>query len=98
MPHTDWGYIPMEWYASDGDQLTCPEADCQTGIKACDTEWQTADHYNWIHSSIRMEYRYPACQARLVSFTAASDHIANKRTDQGHIDHGVHVQAGLATW
>ena len=63
-------------------------------IKACDTEWQAADHYNRIHSSIQMEYRCPACRARLVSFSAASDHIASNRTDQGHIDHGVHVQVG----
>ena len=91
----DGGYIPMEWYASDGGQLlVCPEPDCEEGIPASKTEWQAAENYNRIYSSIRLAYCCPACKAHMVSFQVASNHIVAKRTDQGHIEHGVHVQVG----
>ena len=89
------GYIPREWYAGASEgQLACPEQDCTEGIDACKTEWLAAEHYNQVHSAVRMGYRCPACGERLLSFQEACVHIAHNRQDEQHIAEGVHVQVG----
>ena len=78
------------------DGLRCPEKRCQ-GLEPLKTQWEAADYWNRVHSTIQPRYRCPACQMAFATYQMACNHIRRFPTEEAHVQHQVHVQSG-ARW